>query len=223
MQVDENERITLRGDSKGKLHVQRQVEDYAFRGVEFEMMGFLSFIVETYERRDVYDTKKDEKAMEEEQKDARPKNESRRYLNHHPRSSTHIRVARSEDHNVLPNIVGSWLPRRDGEEGSKSFYCASMLAFLKPWRDLYHLKRDDETWESAFESYMTIASQREKDVVAGCQYYYDTRSVVEDRVVDEERDMRMDDDVGTDHYENEDRNDGDDEIMMFPVCYCCQV
>ena len=221
--MDENERITLRGDSNGKLHVQLQVEDYVFCGVEFETMGFLSFIVETYERRDVYDTKKDEKAMEEEQKDARPKNESRRYLNHHPRSSTHIRVARSEDHNVLPNIVGSWLPRRDGEEGSKSFYCASMLAFLKPWRDLYRLKRDDETWESAFESYMTIASQREKDVVAGCQYYYDTRSVVEDRVVDEERDMRMDDDVGTDHCENEDRKDGDDEIMMFPVCYCCQV
>ena len=44
-----NENMRLFGDVEGKLHVQRQVEDYAYRGVEFEMMGFLSFIVETYE------------------------------------------------------------------------------------------------------------------------------------------------------------------------------
>lgn len=43
--------MTLIGNSEGKLHVQRQVEDYALQGNKFEEMGFLSFTVETYERR----------------------------------------------------------------------------------------------------------------------------------------------------------------------------
>ena len=43
--------MTLIGNTAGKLHVQRQVEDYALRGPEFEDMGFLLFTVETYERR----------------------------------------------------------------------------------------------------------------------------------------------------------------------------
>lgn len=42
--------MTLIGNAEGKLHVQRQVENYALRGVEFEDMGFLTFTVETYER-----------------------------------------------------------------------------------------------------------------------------------------------------------------------------
>jgi len=32
--------MTLIGNTEGKLHVQRQVQDYALRSVEFEMMGF---------------------------------------------------------------------------------------------------------------------------------------------------------------------------------------
>lgn len=42
--------MTLIANVNGKLHVQRQVEDYALRGTEFESMGFLIFTVETYER-----------------------------------------------------------------------------------------------------------------------------------------------------------------------------
>ena len=42
--------MTLIGGSEGKLHVNRQIEDYALRGMEFEAMGFLTFTVETYER-----------------------------------------------------------------------------------------------------------------------------------------------------------------------------
>ena len=39
--------MTLVGNADGRLHVCRQVEDYALRGIEFEAMGFLSFTVET--------------------------------------------------------------------------------------------------------------------------------------------------------------------------------
>ena len=84
-------------------------------------------------------------------------------------------MCRSENHNFLPNIVGPWLPQCDGEDSTRPYYYASMLALLKPWRELEDLKRDDENWEFAFNTFMETASRRDRDVVAGCQYYYNSR------------------------------------------------
>jgi hypothetical protein len=53
-----------------------------------------------------------------------------------------------------------------------------MLAFLKPWRNLWHLKDDDESWETAFNKYIETSSQRDRDIVAESQYYYYSRTVV---------------------------------------------
>jgi hypothetical protein len=175
----------LIGNAEGKLHVRRQVEDYAFRSVEFEMMGFLSFTVETYERRMVEENAHME-GDEDEEASRSSRNQYGRYLNEHPRSTTHTRVRRSETHNFLPNIVGSWLPRRDGEEGTRPYYFAAMLAFLKPWRNFHDLMTGFENWETAFNSYMQHASQRDRDVVAGCQYFYDSRSSARNNQDDEE-------------------------------------
>jgi hypothetical protein len=100
-----------------------------------------------------------------------------RYLPDHFKSATHTRVARMENHNILPNIVGSWLPRRDGDEESKPYYYAAMLALLKPWRDLARLKMESEDWETVFNNFiLNVASQRDKDVIAGCQYYYESKN-----------------------------------------------
>ena len=55
---------------------------------------------------------------------------------------------------ILPNVVGPWFPRRDGEESTKPFYYASMMALLKPWRDLQALKNYDDEWESVFDRFM---------------------------------------------------------------------
>jgi hypothetical protein len=139
-------------------------------------MGFLSFTVETYERRI---TKENSHINDNGNDNQQPMiNDSCRYLSNHPKFGTHIRILRSENHNSLPNVVGSWLPRRDGDDDSKAYYYASMLAFLKPWRDLLFLKNDSESWEDAFNSYMENTTQRDRDVVAGCQYYYDSRSAM---------------------------------------------
>ena len=67
-------------------------------------------------------------------------------------------MCRSENHNFLPNIVGPWLPQRDGEDSTRPYYYASMLALLKPWRELEDLKRDDENWEFAFNTFMETSS-----------------------------------------------------------------
>ena len=182
--------MTLFGDVDGKLRVRRQVEDYAYRSVEFEMMGFLSFIVETYERRMKVEMTSMERDHEEEG-GWLSGNEKGRYLDGHSRSATHIRVGRPDGHNMLPNVVGPWLPRRNGDESTRSFYFAAMLSFLKPWRNLKDLKRNDDSWEAAFEMYMGTTNQRDKDVVAGCQYYYDTRSAMEEDKVDEDDEMHV--------------------------------
>ena len=203
--------MTLIGNTAGKLHVQRQVEDYALRGPEFEDMGFLSFTVETYERRVVMQNLHVEDTEDNEESRHISSNEGCGYLQSHPKKGTHTRVYRSETHNCLPNIVGSWLPRRDGEENTRPYYYASMLALLKPWRELEELKGDFETWESAFNIFMETATRRDRDVVAGCQYYYDSRnSARTDRAEDEDDDVDVDRDSHM-YVENEEDTDNGEE------------
>lgn len=203
--------ITLVGNINGRLHVQRQVEDYTLRPTQFEAMGFLTFTVETYERRIVGA----DMNMEGEG--------CCRYLLGHPKKNSHYRVCRLEGHNSLPNIVGTWPPRRDGEENTKSYYYAAMLALLKPWRDLRRLKADFSSWKLAFDTFMETANQRDRDVVAGCQYYYDSRTVI--RNEDDEVQPNFDGDLhGEIDIDNDNEND-EDEIVV-PVSdrnYICFV
>jgi hypothetical protein len=110
--------MSLVGNSEGKLRVQRQVEDYVLRGVEFESMGYLTFMVETYERSKRTEDSCHKKKDEEDNYSSA--SEEGRYLDNHPKAKTHYHVCRVENHNWLPNIVGPWPPRRDGEESTKS-------------------------------------------------------------------------------------------------------
>jgi hypothetical protein len=78
-----------------------------------------------------------------------------------------------------------------------------MLALLKPWRNIGCLKDKNQTWESAFNSLMRTATQRDRDVVAGSQYYYETKTVATNKNNEEEENSLNKDD---DHdIENEDR------------------
>ena len=181
----------------GRLHVQRQVEDYALRGAEFEAMGFLSFTVETYERRFVGSNMN----VEEE-------NVGYRYMLGHPKYASHFRVSRLEGDNFLPNIVGTWPPRRDGEENANSYYYAAMLALLKPWRNLYQLKGNFSSWKLAFDTFIDNADQRDRDVVAGCQFYYDSRTITRNN--DDEVQLNFDEDL---HEEENVEDDNENDVI----------
>ena len=212
--------VTIIGNAEGEIQVRRQVEDYALRGLEFEGMGFLTFVVETYERRLGKETKNTE---DDEDEITHTRNLSTRYLSNHPKATSHCRIARADNHNFLPNIVGSWFPRRDGDESTKTYYFAAMLALLKPWRDLRQLKEEGVSWESAFTGYMQNAPQRDKDVVAGCQYYYETKTIAVNNDLEEERDngaieinddqMRVDDDL----------SDENMEVSVSDSCYVLKI
>jgi hypothetical protein len=190
-QDDENDVVTITGNAEGKLYMQHQVQDYALRGTEFEEMGFLSFTVETYERRMTSESEEENEDGKKEYGSGRPTNLHSQYLDDHPKKETHHRVARSDHHNSLPNIVGPWFPRRDGEESTKAYYYAAMLGLLKPWRDLRRLKFESESWEFAFTMFVKDASQQDKDVIAGSQYFYESKNVAANRINDEESDFNV--------------------------------
>ena len=201
----------MTGNTEGKLHVRRQVDDYALRDMEFENMGFLTYTVETYERR----MRGKEIGHTEEEND---ENESiqrtdsiGRYLPPHPKSSTHVRIRCMENHNFLPNIVGPWFPRRDGEDSTKPFYYASMLALLKPWRDLRELKEEDENWEYRFNLFLETASLRDKDIISGSQYYYESKNIVTEREIDDEMETNIAN-RGEDDDDFEDENIGASDV-----------
>jgi hypothetical protein len=99
---------------------------------------------------------------------------------------------RSKDHHFLPNIVGSWFPRRDGEESMKPYYYGSMLALLKPWRRLEELKDENEIWETAFSHFFENASRRDRDVISGCQYYYESKNIAVEEKGEKENDVEWD-------------------------------
>ena len=102
----------------------------------------------------------------------RPRHTRVRYLPSHPKADCAQRILRPLGHNNLPNFIGCWFPCSDDKE-TKAFYCASMLALLKPWCDLgADLKSPGETWQGAFDQFLHEASWKEKRVISGLQYFH---------------------------------------------------
>jgi hypothetical protein len=48
-----------------------------------------------------------------------------------------------------------------------------MLALLKPWRNMEMLKKDEETFENAFSSFMSTATEQVQSIVMNIQYFHD--------------------------------------------------
>jgi len=173
--------VTLDVDNSGVLFAKSQLTDYSHRGEEVAGVNFLDFFVDTYET-DIPVGERDKPTKElardgdEHRGPGRPRNTRIRYLPLHPKANSVQRILRSLNHRNLPNFIGRWFPRSDDEE-TKAFYCASMLALLKPWRSLGNdLKQPDQTWERAFEDFVEGASWKEKRVISGLQYFHECAS-----------------------------------------------
>ncbi|KIO06695.1 hypothetical protein M404DRAFT_44380, partial [Pisolithus tinctorius Marx 270] len=81
-------------------------------------------------------------------------------------------IMRSPHHNTLPNFIGQYFPSCDDED-QQSFYYASMLMLLKPWRNLQiDLKDPSETWEEAFNAFCSTASPRDHCIISNIQYFH---------------------------------------------------
>lgn len=68
----------------------------------------------------------------------------------HPLRETHrIEYDINRVLTVVPNFLGGYLPRPDGDD--REHYCCTILTFFSPWRQGLDLKSSGETWASAFE------------------------------------------------------------------------
>ena len=172
--------ITLELSNSGRLVVKSQVVDYQYRGAELENYSVLDFFVETYET-EITRVDREADMFEEElyRGRGRPRNTRVRYLTSHPKSGSVHRVIRSSGHRNLPNFIGKWFPRNDDEQ-IHDFYCASMLALLKPWRNIAtDLKSPTESWVAAFNTFCTSAAPSAKRVLSGVQYFHECESAAQ--------------------------------------------
>ncbi|CAE6416282.1 unnamed protein product [Rhizoctonia solani] len=176
----DDEEVIVEMAPSGALTFRSQLTDYKLRGPEFEHMGFVTFVVDTWEHGFSRNTKS---GTDDHNRDARknagkPRHPRARYLPEHPRAKTHERVMRAEGHNTLPNIVGPYLPRND-VESTYDFYCAAMLALLVPWRQITDLTPSGQSWSNAFSSFLQTASRQERNFISAAQYYYQCKEAVE--------------------------------------------
>ena len=102
------------------------------------------------------------------------------YLPAHPHSRKRCQVIRPENHKNLISIPGQYFPRNDIPE-KYDLYCASMLALLKPWRDLSDLRALHPSWSSAFAAFRAECSQQCIDILANIQFFYESSDAAERR------------------------------------------
>lgn len=127
--------MTIDVSREGRIHSKSQVVDYRYRGAIFEQMNVIDFFTCTYEeklRGDLAEeTVSDSQSVNPRR--GRPKHARGRYMEEHPFAKTKQRVLRSSTtHNILPNFIGQYFPRKT-DSAETDFYSASMLLLLKPW------------------------------------------------------------------------------------------
>ncbi|KAK7000802.1 hypothetical protein R3P38DRAFT_2413109, partial [Favolaschia claudopus] len=94
----------------------------------------------------------------------------------HPSHKHKQRAVRSHGHNNLPNFISKYFPRRDDPDNKESYF-ACMLVLLKPWRNLRtDLKSVDQSWSEAFNAFLSSATSRIHDILAGIQYFHNCQS-----------------------------------------------
>ena len=81
------------------------------------------------------------------------------FLKDHPLCKTHKVKFDKQKKNTVPNFVGGSLPRCD--QGDREYYCATMLTLFKPWRSGKCLKKEDQSFDEAFNSFNFTIQQNQ--------------------------------------------------------------
>jgi hypothetical protein len=159
----------------GVLTLKDQLHEYMFRGEEINEMNLLTFILDTYDAKG--DPTSEALPGEEGnvnqgmRSGGRWPNRRVQYRQGFNRTGR-CRVFRTEGHETLPHFVGHWFPRND-RPNCTELYCASVLALLKPWTDLSDLKREGESFERSFNTFIGQATKKTRDIIENIQYYYE--------------------------------------------------
>lgn len=152
------------------------------RGDSLEDFSVVEFFTNTYESKITSGSEvNDEEGanVDHHAQVGRPRHNHVFYQNLHPKSKTLLRIIRPLDHNNLPNFIGHQLPRNDDPD-TYEFYCAMMLMLLKPWRNLFcDLKRQEETWNDAFQDFVGTTSPETLAILSGIQYLHQCQTAAD--------------------------------------------
>ena len=94
------------------------------------------------------------------------------FLDGHLEHNSHHLVSRS--HNVIVVPIGPSLPHRNQSENYAK-YCRIMLILFKPWRNAANLRKQGETWETAFDNFKNSCSADIKNLMNNMQLLHECR------------------------------------------------
>ena len=159
----------------GEYIAKTKVDDYMFRPVECEHLNLYEWMQCTkVEKRTPKQMKvfmelilelgniDDDKIKEEHDDTDQDMNASSTllaFMPDHPQYLSHaVRLLPERCSFVVPNFAGGALPRCD--QGDREYYCTTMLCLFKPWRTGMELKKQDQSWDSAFRTFQFTKHQR---------------------------------------------------------------
>jgi len=162
------------------IEVKDQLRDYRFRGEELAHMNFLGFMLDTYESSTKQNEEgEDNEPIQNDEADEAPQTRgpgrplsTRIPYQDEAGKGKRCRIIRLQGHVTLPRFIGKWFSRSDNEY-ERDLYRASMLMLLKPWRNLHQLKSLTETFEEAYNQFISQADPKTLRVIANVQYFYE--------------------------------------------------
>lgn len=163
--------MTVVGD---KLELKDQLRDYQLRGNGLSSLNFLEFTLNTYEGDYKKKNGSDGDVIDNagtSRRPGRPRNDRHKYLEQ-ANKGNRCRIVRTNGHETLPKISGSWFNRSD-RPNKADLHRACMLALLKPWRTLNDIKRPSESFDAAYTEMLARGDRRTSNFVANAQYFYE--------------------------------------------------
>ena len=176
---------------EGRLHIKDQIREYIDRGNALASWSYLDYFLGTYDGRMLPERTSDR---------GRPASVRVPYLESSGRMD-HCRIVKAANHETMPYFPGQWFPKRDVMDTSGQFE-ACMLALLKPWRSVTDIKGMHETFNDAFNSFLSSAPEHIQTTIDNIQFFHECaekattcQSIDEDFVNVTRADVDSDDDV----------------------------
>jgi len=161
----------------GVLTLKDDLKDYSDRGDQLANFNVLEFSLNTYDGDELPNS---------DNTRGRPPNDRVSYLDNTGHGKR-CRIIRTDGHESMPNVIGTWFPRNDVPK-FYDFYCACMLALLRPWREIADLKHSNQTFEQAFNEFTSTADQSIMDIIANIQYPHEcSDSAIKKRQQEEDK------------------------------------
>jgi len=100
----------------------------------------------------------------------------------HDEHNSHVLKIRRPSKKIVPVPVGLSIPRRDKKD-SYARYCRLMLIFFKPWREALDLKSKEQSWEDAYNDFLSSCPLRFKKIIDNMQILHECKDCRDDHFV----------------------------------------